>query len=66
MMSKKAREVLAKITEEEIKAVRRMNIFGKLQFITERYGNESERFGISFGLFPLWSKEVLDEIERRE
>jgi len=66
MMSRKAKEVLSSLTKQEIEAVKKMNIFGKHAFITERYGNESERFGISFGLFPLWVKEVIDEIEKEE
>lgn len=64
MLSKKDQEILQKLTQSEKENIRRMNPFGKNQFITERFGNDSEKFGISFGLFPLWVKEELGEIEK--
>lgn len=63
-MTGKAQEVLQKLTPSEKESIKRMNPFGKNQFITEGFGNDSEKFGISFGLFPLWVKEVLDEIAK--
>lgn len=66
MLSSKAQEVLKQLTHSEIETIRKMNLFGKSQFLTERFGNESEKFGISFSLFPFWVKEVLDEIGRGE
>jgi hypothetical protein len=65
MLSSKAQAVLKQLTQSEIETIRKMNLFGKNQFLTERFGNESEKFGISFGLLPLWIKEVLDELGRR-
>jgi len=64
MLSKKAQEILKKLSQSEKANIRRMNPFGKSQFIAERFGNRSERFGVSFGLFPLWVKEAADELEK--
>ena len=66
MLSSKAQEVLKQLTLSEIETIGKMNLFGKSQFLTERFGNESEKFGILFGLFPFWVKEALDEMERGE
>lgn len=63
MLAEKVQKILLKLTASEKENIRRMNPFGKSQFITERFGNDSEKFGISFGLFPLWVKEVLDELK---
>ena len=64
MLSKKAQEILQKLARSEKDNIRKMNAFGKSRFITEGFGNKSEKSGISFGLFPLWVMEVLDEIAR--
>ena len=64
MLSKKAREILQKLTRSEKDNIRKMNAFGKSRFITEGFGSKSEKSGISFGLFPLWVMEVLDEVAK--
>ena len=64
MLSEKSQEILQKLTPSERQNIKEMNAFEKNQFVIERFGIESERFGISFGLFPLWVREVLDELER--
>ena len=64
MLSEKSQESLQKLTPSERQNIKKMNAFGKNQFVTKRFGSKSERFGISFGLFPLWVREVLDELER--
>ncbi len=66
MLSEKSQEILQKLTPSERQSIKKMNAFGKNQFVAERFGSEPERFGISFGLFPLWVREVLDELERRQ
>ena len=66
MLGERAKAVLQELTEHDKQVIRRMNTFGRDQFLTEKFGNESERFGISFGLFPLWVREVLDELQRSD
>ena len=65
MLSQKARTVLEELNPLEKENLESMSFPGRNQFLTERFGNESEKSGVSFGLFPLWVKEVLDELERR-
>ena len=62
MVSKKAKEISKKLNKKEIDALKKMNLTAKLDYIVRKFGDENERFGISFGLYPLWAKEVLDEI----
>lgn len=64
MLSNKAQEVLQKLTISEKENIRKMDTSLKHNFVTKRFGNESEKFGISFGMFPFWVKEVLDEMTR--
>lgn len=64
MLSNKVQEVLQKLTIPEKENIRRMDAFLKHDFVTEKFGNKSERFGIKFSLYPLWVKEVLDELAR--
>jgi len=65
MLSQKARTVLEELNPLEKENLGSMSFPGRNQFLTERFGNESEKSGVSFGLFPLWAKEVLAELERR-
>ena len=64
MLSKKAQEILQRLARSGKDSIRKMNAFGKSQFITEGFGSKSEKSGISFGLFPVWVKEVLDEVAK--
>ena len=58
----KVNEVMDRITEEEIETVKGMETFGRSQFLTEKFGDEDEKFGISFALFPLWVQRVEERI----
>jgi len=58
----KAEKIFAQLTEEQKASIRRMNTFGRPQYITDAFGNEDERFGVSFGMFPLWAKLVVDKV----
>jgi hypothetical protein len=66
MLSSKAQSVLQQLTLEDKQEIRKMDGSLKHNFVTERFGNESEKFGIRFCLYPLWVKEVLDELERSD
>lgn len=60
---KKATEFYEKLTLNEIQTICHMNVFERNQYVTEKFGNASERFGVSFGLFPMWTKTLLDMVE---
>ena len=47
-----------KLSIDQVKAIQRMNTWGKSAYITEQFGDKNEKFGISFGLFPLWTQIV--------
>ena len=58
----KAEKLYAQLTDEQKASIRKMNAFGRSQYVCRLFGNEDERFGISFGMFPLWVKLVVDKV----
>lgn len=57
-----AQKALEQIGQTEKASVCKMDVFTRDKYIVDKFGNEDERFGTQFGMFPLWSKYVADEL----
>jgi len=59
----RAERVFAELTEAEKKRLRGLGLFDQPNELTQMFGNESEKHGAQFGLFPLWVGIVQEMLE---
>jgi GMP synthase PP-ATPase subunit len=54
-IEERKRQYIKQIQQINDPTAKRMAILKKMEKLVEEFGNESEKFGIKFGLYPLWA-----------
>lgn len=54
-IEKRKQQFIKQIQQIDDPAARRISILRRMEELVEEFGNESEKFGIKFGLYPLWA-----------
>jgi len=54
IIEKRKQQYIKQIQQINDPTARRVAILRRMEKLVEEFGNESEKFGIKFGLYPLW------------
>jgi len=61
-LSQKSQQILQELTPGDKQMLRELSKCKRGDFLVRLFGNDSEKIGIRFALYPLWTNEVLTEL----